>query len=43
MTIILPWSKLIFVLKDFVDVASVISRYAAAEIPLETMWTDIGK
>ncbi|KAF9443144.1 glycoside hydrolase family 31 protein [Macrolepiota fuliginosa MF-IS2] len=27
--------------KDFVDVASVISRYAAADIPLETMWTDI--
>jgi hypothetical protein len=29
-------------LKDFVDVANVISRYLAAGIPLETMWTDIG-
>ncbi|XP_006458746.1 hypothetical protein AGABI2DRAFT_183688 [Agaricus bisporus var. bisporus H97] len=27
--------------KDFVNVAEVISKYAAAGIPLETMWTDI--
>ncbi|KAF9554267.1 alpha-glucosidase [Agrocybe pediades] len=27
--------------QNFVDVANVITRYAAAEIPLETMWTDI--
>ncbi|KAG5336840.1 hypothetical protein C0989_011815 [Termitomyces sp. Mn162] len=28
--------------KDFVNVAAVISNYSAADIPLETMWTDIG-
>ncbi|KAK0455281.1 glycoside hydrolase family 31 protein [Desarmillaria tabescens] len=27
--------------QNFVDVASVITNYAAAKIPLETMWTDI--
>ncbi|KIM49885.1 glycoside hydrolase family 31 protein [Hebeloma cylindrosporum] len=27
--------------QNFVDVAQVISKYAAAQIPLETMWTDI--
>ena len=27
---------------DFVDVANVISKYKSAEIPLETMWADIG-
>ncbi|PPQ91932.1 hypothetical protein CVT25_000975 [Psilocybe cyanescens] len=27
--------------QNFVDVANVITRYAAAQIPLETMWTDI--
>ncbi|KAJ3553233.1 hypothetical protein NP233_g12693 [Leucocoprinus birnbaumii] len=30
-----------FAYKDFADVADVISKYAAANIPLETMWTDI--
>ncbi|KAG6818327.1 hypothetical protein H0H93_005954, partial [Arthromyces matolae] len=27
--------------KDFVDVANVITNYSIADIPLETMWTDI--
>lgn len=30
-------------LEDFVEVADVITNYSLAEIPLETMWTDIGK
>ncbi|KAI0317397.1 alpha-glucosidase [Amylostereum chailletii] len=30
-----------FSYKDYVDVANVITNYSAAEIPLETMWTDI--
>lgn len=29
--------------KDFVDVANVITNYSVAGIPMETMWTDIGK
>ena len=28
---------------DYIEVANVISNYSAALIPLETMWTDIGK
>ncbi|OBZ75819.1 putative alpha/beta-glucosidase agdC [Grifola frondosa] len=28
--------------QNFVDVANVITNYSVAEIPLETMWTDIG-
>ncbi len=27
---------------DFIDVANVITNYSASNIPLETMWTDIG-
>lgn len=28
---------------DYVAVSEVITNYSAASIPLETMWTDIGK
>jgi len=31
------------VLLDYVVVANVVTNYSAARVPLETMWTDIGK
>jgi hypothetical protein len=42
---VLQTSRFIFdsLCLDFVDVANVISKYAAAQIPPETLWIEIGK